>query len=72
MMLQTPIMRFGAGAIPWGAIFDLYMGSLQGRWSFKILTGKLTGKRPLGSSKRRWEDSIRIDFKEIVVNTLPC
>ena len=35
----------------------------------KILTGKPTGKRPLGRSRRRWEDNIRIDVKEIVINT---
>ena len=28
-----------------------------------------TGKRPLGRPKRRWEDSIRMDLKEIGINT---
>ena len=32
----------------------------EGRSAFKILTGKPTGKRPLGSPRRRWEDNIRI------------
>ena len=36
---------------------------------FKILTGEPTGKRPLGKPRRRWEDSIRIDFKEINITT---
>ena len=36
---------------------------------FKILTGKDTGKRPLGRSRHRWDDSIRMDIKEIGVNT---
>ena len=27
-----------------------------GRSAFKILTGKHTGKRPLGRPRRRWED----------------
>ena len=31
--------------------------------AFKMLTGKPTGKRPLG--KPRWRDSIIIDLKEI-------
>ena len=35
--------------------------------SFKILTGKPTGKRPL--ERRRWEDNIRMDLKEIGINT---
>ena len=38
------------------------------RSSFKILTGKPTGKRPLGRSKRRWEDNIRMDLEEIGIN----
>jgi hypothetical protein len=37
--------------------------------AFKILKGKPTGKRPLGKCRRRWEDNIRIDFKEIGINT---
>ena len=39
------------------------------RSAFKILTGKPTGKRPLGRPKRRWEDNIIIDIKEININT---
>ena len=30
-----------------------------------ILTGKPTGKRPLGRPRRRWEDNIRMDLEEI-------
>ena len=41
----------------------------EGRSSFKILTGKPTGKRPLGRPRRRWDDNIRIDLKEIGINT---
>ena len=41
----------------------------EGRNSFKILTGTPTGKRSLGMPRRRWEDSIGIDFKEIDINT---
>ena len=36
---------------------------------FKILTGKPTGKRPLGRPRRRWEDNIRIDSTEVGINT---
>ena len=35
---------------------------------FKILTGKPTGKRPLGRPRRRWEDNIRMDLEEIHIN----
>ena len=39
-----------------------------GRSAFKILTGKPIGKRPLGRSRRRWRDYIRVDLKEICIN----
>ena len=41
----------------------------EGRCIFKILTGKPTGKRPLGRPRRRWKDNIRMDLKEIGINT---
>jgi hypothetical protein len=41
----------------------------KGSNAFKILTGKPTGKRPLVRPRRRWEDNIRMDFKEIGINT---
>ena len=41
----------------------------EDRSAFKILTGKPTGKRPLGRRRRRWEVNIRMDLKEISVNT---
>ena len=33
------------------------------RSAFKILTGKPSEKRPLGRSRCRWEDNIRMDLK---------
>ena len=41
----------------------------EGRSAFKILTGAPAGKRPLGRTRRRWEDNIRIYLKEIGINT---
>ena len=41
----------------------------EGRSAFKILTGKPTGKRHLGRPRRRREDNIRKDLKEIGINT---
>jgi hypothetical protein len=35
------------------------------RNAYTILVGKPEGKRPLGRLRRRWEDSIRMDLKEI-------
>ena len=40
----------------------------EGRSAFKILTGKPTGKRPLGRPRRRWVDNIRMDLEEIGIN----
>ena len=39
------------------------------RSAFKMLTGKSTGKRPLGRPRRRWEDNIRMNLKQLGVNT---
>jgi hypothetical protein len=32
---------------------------------YKVLLGKLEGKRPLGRQRRRWEDGIRMDLRAI-------
>jgi hypothetical protein len=32
---------------------------------YKVLVGKPEGKRPLGRPRRRWEDGIRMDPREI-------
>ena len=40
----------------------------DGRSAFKILTGKPTGKKPLGWPRRSWDDSIRMDLKETGIN----
>ena len=39
------------------------------RSAFKILIRKPTGKKPLGRPRRRWEDNIRMNLKEIGINT---
>jgi hypothetical protein len=35
------------------------------RNEYEVLVGKSEGKRPLGRSRRRWEDNIKIDVWEI-------
>ena len=40
----------------------------DGKRAFKIVTGKCTGKIPLGRPRRRWEDDIRMDLEEIGIN----
>jgi hypothetical protein len=37
----------------------------ENRKVYKVLVGKPEGKRPLGRPRRRWEDVIRIDLREI-------
>jgi hypothetical protein len=39
-----------------------------GRGVYRILVGRPEGKRPLARSRRRWEDNIKIDFREIGIN----
>ena len=41
----------------------------EGRSAFKILKGTSGLKRPFGRPRRRWEDNVRMDFKEIGINT---
>jgi hypothetical protein len=35
------------------------------RNAYRLLVGKLEGKRPLGGPRHRWVDNIRIDLGEI-------
>jgi hypothetical protein len=35
------------------------------RDAYNILVGRPEGRRPLGRSRRRWEDNIKIDLREI-------
>jgi hypothetical protein len=39
------------------------MGQMEN--SYRISAGKPEGKRPLGISRLRWEDNIKMDYKEI-------
>ena len=39
----------------------------EGRGVYRVLVGKLEGKRPLGRPRRRWEDNIRRDLQEVGV-----
>jgi hypothetical protein len=37
----------------------------EGRAVHRVLVGRPEGKRPLGRPKRRWEDNIRMDLREV-------
>jgi hypothetical protein len=32
---------------------------------YRVLAGRAEGERPLGKPRRRWEDSIKMDVREI-------
>jgi hypothetical protein len=44
-------------------IYIYVWGGWEMRNAYKILFEKPKGKRPLGSSRRRWVDNIRINLK---------
>jgi hypothetical protein len=37
----------------------------EGRKVYKVLVGKPEGMRPLGRPRRRWEDGVGMDLREI-------
>jgi hypothetical protein len=39
------------------------MGERRG--VYRVLVGKLEGKRPLERPRRRWEDNIKMDLQEV-------
>jgi hypothetical protein len=40
--------------------------------AYKILVIKSEGKRPLGRSRRKWKDNIKMDIKEIGRQGVDC
>jgi hypothetical protein len=39
------------------------MGERRG--AYRVLVGKPEGRRPLGRPRRRWEDNIKMDLREV-------
>ena len=37
----------------------------QSKNAYRVLVGKPEGKRPLGRPRRRWEDNIKMDLREV-------
>jgi hypothetical protein len=46
------------------------MGERRG--VYRVLVGRPKKKRPLGRPRCRWEDNIKIDFKEIGIDGVNC
>jgi len=40
-------------------------GMEEGRGVHRVLVGKAEGKSPLGRPRRRWEDTIKMDLREV-------
>jgi hypothetical protein len=40
----------------------------EGKGVYRVFVGRLEGKRPLGRPRRRWEDNIKTDLREIGVD----
>jgi hypothetical protein len=38
---------------------------VESRDAYRVLVGKPEGRRPLGRPRRRWEDLIKIDLREV-------
>ena len=39
---------------------------------YRVLVGKLGGKRPLGRPMHRWEDNIKMDLQEVGCGSMDC
>jgi hypothetical protein len=46
------------------------MGDRRG--ACRVLVGRPQGKRPIGRSRRRWEDNIKMDFQEVGWGVMDC
>jgi hypothetical protein len=42
--------------------------STHGRGVYRVLVGRSERKRPLERPRRRWEDNIKMDLKEIIID----
>jgi hypothetical protein len=40
----------------------------EGRDVYMVFVGRPEGKRPLGRPRRRWEDNIKLDLREIGID----
>jgi hypothetical protein len=40
----------------------------EGRGVYRVLVGRIEGKRPLGRPRRRWEDNIKMGVREIGID----
>ena len=47
-------------------VYTRYLYIYVNQWGvYRILVGKLEGKKPLGRPRRRWEDNIKMDLRNV-------
>jgi len=73
----SPTRISGGGVFPGETSCSRQRGMKIGTWAghvarmgeergvYRVLVGKLEGKRPLGRPRRRWVDNIRMDLQEV-------
>jgi hypothetical protein len=44
----------------------------EGRGLYRVWVGKPEGKTPLGRSRYRWEDNIKMDIQEVECGDMDC
>jgi hypothetical protein len=60
-MIKSRRMRWAAGHVA-------RLG--ETRNTYRILMGRPEGKRPLGRTRRRWMDNIKMDLREICCDSM--
>jgi hypothetical protein len=62
--VNLPVVLYGCGT--WSLTLRSRME--EGRGIYGVLVGRPEGKRPLGRTRRRWEDNIKMDLMEIGID----
>jgi hypothetical protein len=57
-VIKSRRMRWAGHVVRMGEVRDVY----------RLLVGRPEGKRPLGRPRRRWEDNIKMDLREIGID----
>jgi hypothetical protein len=65
----SPYTKYFISYGPCINVFMAYVSRMgEGRGAYRVLVGMPEGKRPLGRSRRRWEDNIKMDFRDIGID----
>jgi hypothetical protein len=64
MVLKYPVQMTNTKATGPVYFFCIVARKGEERGVYKVLVGKLEGKRPLGRPRRRWADNIGMDLQE--------